>query len=296
MKRLLLITLSIVFALTAYSESTTIKEIIDSPEKFDGEVVIVSGNVSKLVLSEGNSTSYYMLEDDYEENTIRVNTAIIPPEKNTKIKINGIVYYDPSTKSLFISEQGRMKVKGPSDAKDTGSSSGVTLIIILVVLGAFSYFGYKLIYKKKVATSGSGSEPLANDDDDFKTIKLSANDNPKTLKFIPGELKVTAGSDAGKVFKIAGFPTPEGNVVTIGREAVKGERQFAHIRLLEKTISRMQAEIIQNGKELKLKNLSKTNFTTVDGVELKPDQLIEIKPNSTIKIGEVEFKYILSQE
>jgi hypothetical protein len=126
----------------------------------------------------------------------------------------------------------------------------------------------------------------------FKTIVVSPS-APKTIKFIAGFLEILNGEDKGKNFRIAGYPTPTGGIVTIGREEVTGERAFAHIQLREKTVSRKQAELISTDGKLYIKNLSETNFTKVDGVELKPEERIELKPDSVIKMGELEFRYKL---
>jgi hypothetical protein len=128
---------------------------------------------------------------------------------------------------------------------------------------------------------------------DFKTIKITKSAPPKTLKFIPGKLVITNGEDKGKEFRIAGYPTPDGSIVSIGREEVKGDRSYAHIQLLQPTISRKQAEIISYGGNLYLKNLSETNLTQVDGIEVQPGQKVQLKPGSTIIAGEIEFKYVV---
>ncbi len=58
-----------------------------------------------------------------------------------------------------------------------------------------------------------------------------------------------------------------------------------------KTVSRKQAEIIYNNKQLFVRNLSATNITEVDGHELKLGETTELKPESIIKMGEIEFQY-----
>jgi len=126
--------------------------------------------------------------------------------------------------------------------------------------------------------------------DDFKTIKIMAS-SPKTLKFIPGKLTIVSGEDTGKSFKIAGFPTSEGSIVSIGREEVKGDRAYSHIQLMQKTISRKQAEIVQKDGKLYVKNLSDTNFTQLDGIELKPNEKAELKAGAVLRLGELEVKY-----
>ena len=272
--------------MTVLAEKYDIKEIIAEPMEFNQKLVIVDGLVSQWVPGEENSTSHYMLEDEYG-NSIQINTSSNPPETQKKYRVSGIVYFDTQTGNVFISEQGRLKLDR-SGEESTDSGYGFIFIIVGVV-AAFILYRFYMSKKKKVSSAiiedaGEG---------DFQTIKLSASEAPKTLQFLPGELKIISGTDSGKIFKIAGYPTDEGKVVTIGREEVIGERGYAHIKLMESTVSRKQAEIIQTDKELKVKNISTTNLTEVDGIVLKPNQEVELKPNSTIKIGEIVFQYIV---
>ncbi|MCU7497388.1 MAG: FHA domain-containing protein [Ignavibacteria bacterium] len=135
-------------------------------------------------------------------------------------------------------------------------------------------------------------DPGASYESDFRTIKI-VPPAPQTITFIPGLLEIISGDDKGKSFRIAGFPTQEGSVVSIGREVVTGERAYAHIQLNEKfrTVSRRQAELIYRDHKLFVKNLSETNLTQVDGVELKPGECAELKPDAKMRTGELEFQY-----
>lgn len=144
------------------------------------------------------------------------------------------------------------------------------------------------------ANKSSQAKGNLSADDDFKTIKLFIDD-PKTMKFIPGKLEIISGDDKGRTFLISGYPTPEGSVVTLGRENVTGDRKFAHIQLDKRfqTVSRKQAELIYRSGKFYAKNLSSTNPTQVDGRELKVDQTAEVMPGSVIRTGELEFKYTL---
>lgn len=101
------------------------------------------------------------------------------------------------------------------------------------------------------------------------------------------------GDDKGKKIKISGYPTEDGSTVTIGRESVTGPRDFAHIQLKERTISRKQAEIIFKDGKLYIKNLSETNYTKLDSKEIPPNTSLELKPASVITLGEIELKYNL---
>lgn len=124
-----------------------------------------------------------------------------------------------------------------------------------------------------------------------ETLKFKAP--PKTMKFVPGRLVIAAGPDQGKEFRIAGHPTPEGNIVTIGRAKVEGERAFAHIQLGDtyRTVSRMQAEIIQQDQTILLKNKSETNPTMVNGDQVPMDKTVELTDGDMIRMGELMLRY-----
>ncbi|WP_179862208.1 FHA domain-containing protein [Longibacter salinarum] len=138
--------------------------------------------------------------------------------------------------------------------------------------------------KSSSSSSGSGSGGPA-------TLKFKAP--PKTMKFIPGKLVVAAGPDQGKEFRIAGHPTPEGNVVTMGRAEVEGERAFAHIQLGDtyRTVSRMQAEIVQKDQDIYLKNKSTTNPTMVNGEPVEAEKMVELDDGDMIRMGEMMLRY-----
>lgn len=143
-----------------------------------------------------------------------------------------------------------------------------------------------------------GETVRINIDQDYSTVKLQQQ-APATVKFIPGELEILNGLDKGKSFKMAGYPTTDGNVATIGRDhdgwqnLVPAEKQYAHIRLKDEsnTLSRMQAELVHRGGKLYLKNLSKVNPAQVDGEDVPVNEVVEVKPDSVIKAGFIEFRY-----
>jgi hypothetical protein len=142
----------------------------------------------------------------------------------------------------------------------------------------------------KMPSAGSPSFPPMDNTNDFKTIKIT-NNSPKTLKFIPGYLEITDGEDRGKRFKISGYPTTEGNIVSIGREEIKGERSYSHIQLLERTVSRKQAEIIERNQKLYIKNYSEINPTRINDEEIPVGEEKELNQRDRIRTGEVEFTY-----
>ena len=144
---------------------------------------------------------------------------------------------------------------------------------------------------QRIKSESSSSSAPEDDSEGPETLKFKAP--PKTMKFVPGRLVIAAGPDQGKEFRIAGRPTPEGNVVTIGRAEVEGEKAFAHIQLGDtyRTVSRMQAEIIQQDDKILLKNTSETNPTMVNGDHLPTGETTELEGGDMIRMGELMLRY-----
>jgi len=144
---------------------------------------------------------------------------------------------------------------------------------------------------QRIKSESSSSAAPDDDSEGPETLKFKAP--PKTMKFVPGRLVIAAGPDQGKEFRIAGRPTPEGNVVTIGRAEVEGEKAFAHIQLGDtyRTVSRMQAEIIQQDDTILLKNVSETNPTMVNGDHLPTGETTELEGGDMIRMGELMLRY-----
>ena len=145
--------------------------------------------------------------------------------------------------------------------------------------------------QQRIKSESSSSQDESDSSSGPETLKFKAP--PKTMKFIPGRLVVAAGPDQGKEFRIAGHPTPEGNVVTIGRAEVEGERAFAHIQLGDtyRTVSRMQAEIIQQDETILLRNKSDTNPTMVNGEQVDAETTVELEDGDMIRMGEMMLRY-----
>jgi len=294
---------------------TTVEKITENPTSYENDEVEVEGLVSQYVAGRG-ATSHYLLKGDFG-GIIKVNTAEPAPETNEKYRIIGIVYLDRSTREPFISEKSKTRIgEAPPPPTTIVKEDDVTVeeitestdnTLLYIIIGAVVILIALLIFSlnKKKEPRGepttvpgdekpiSGikeAEPEFSSDNEYKTIKI-VKTSPKTLKFIPGKLVITDGADKGKEFRIAGYPTPEGSIISIGRKDVKGERAYAHIRLMERTVSREQAVIISREGKLFIKNMTEVNFTQLNGEELTVGQMAEMKPGSTIRTGEVEFKY-----
>ena len=141
---------------------------------------------------------------------------------------------------------------------------------------------------------GGGDKPKEQEpqEEEFQTVKLSPSTD-RTLKFIPGQFIMLSGKDRGKPFRVAGFPTPEGSIITLGRDPVEGERAFAHIQLNVQTVSRKHAELNFKSGQLFIKNLSETNPIEVNGEEIEVNTEVPLPLDSELRLGEIRMKYIL---
>ena len=284
---------AILLAGNAAAKEVAIEEITKNPAGYEGELITVTGLVTQYRQGTSTSTSFYMIRGDFG-GTIQVNTAEGKPETNLKYRVTGIVYFDIKTRSAFISEKRREKIPAAATARDTVyvveppatletaqkwyrkgniqliAGLGIVLAGLLAILlwrrkeqsaTETGHTGGEEPESEIGSAAARGAEPLkdapAHDAGyDFKTIKIYRAADPKTLLFIPGQLTIISGADSGKSFKIAGYPTPDGNIVTIGRDKVSGDRYYAHIQLVERTVSRRQAELIMKDGKLTVKNLS----------------------------------------
>lgn len=283
-----------------------IGEILKNPSNFNNEFVTTEGLVIQYTQGDERTTSFYLLKSDYGA-ILKVNTAQGQPETNAKYEVSGTVVIDLVNRTVFLVEQSKIK-RTNSDIKIVTSPvnwmliiaiGGLVLLIVLLII----YLVVKNRSEKRESNIAAMTRPSdinaspisvspSNDNQDFKTIRITQS-SPKTLKMIPGRLQIISGLDKGKEFPIMGFPGSDGSVLTIGREKGNSQSEFSYIQLLEKTVSRKQAEILYVDQKLYVKNYSETNLTQLNGVDLKFGERAEITINSIIKTGEVEFKYIL---
>ncbi len=292
----------------------------------------IPGNSTSLAyyIIEGKFGDTIRVNTDAKQEPLRLTNYVVKGTLYIEIKRNSrepFIHEESRTKCTFDNDKViQAEAKAKAEVKTKAEvipvpwwkenltllliAIGVLIVIIIVVIVIMQQSKkkeldarqYELEQKKRDEEkranenrkASAAAKPILNDDDDYKTIKLFIDD-PKTMKFIPGRLEIISGDDKGKTFLISGYPTPEGSVVTLGRESVTGERRYAHIQLDKRfqTVGRKQAEIIYRSGKLYVKNLGETNPTQVDGKELKVDQIAEVMPGSVIRTGELEFKYVV---
>lgn len=303
------------------AEKKSVEDIVTHPGRYNSAYIETEGFIIHYVPETQNTTSYYLLKGYYGD-TLKVNTAEERPEINQKYRVWGIVYmerirknhkiiYSPflSEKSkVLLSQQQQTQVLPPPPPQQQIWPYVLAAAALLVAV-SFAFVQVKsrknhkrLEWETENLTTDYSKIPKTQEvpptfnppypEEDFKTIKINTTPS-KTMRLIPGRLEIINGEDKGKSFLIQGYPTKEGSIVTIGRETVNGERGHSHIQIDQRyqTVSRKQAEIIYKDTKLHLRNLSETNITEVDGHELGLGEMEELRPNSIIKMGEIEFQY-----
>ncbi len=314
-------------SLVALSQDASIKTIFDNPGRYLGERVEVQGTVTQFVPASTTTSAFYYIQGDYG-NIITVQTEKTDrgqiPVIGQKYKVTG--FFNLINNEYVVSEIRRESIAPPSAAAgpDTQEQTqpapaptppakdNTLLYVIIAIAGLLIILAIIMARKKQektvtsppvnhsptpetqpitpvtqsIHTTGS-SEPTGG----FTTIRIETA--PKTMRFIPGKFTIISEEDKGMSFNIAGYPTPEGAMITIGRESVSGERSYAHIKIDDKfkTVSRKQAELLHSDRMLYIRNKSEANYTQVDGFELKPGEKRELKSGSKIRMGELELMY-----
>lgn len=287
-----------------------IASIIENPGLYKDEKVKIRGYISQYIPGNATTTSYYYLKGDFGQG-LKVITLSESPQVLKKYEVVGIVNINLAEAEAYLVEHQKVCLDctveeppvQPSWCQENRTLcyiiiGGAILLLVLVIV----YLILRITENKSKTysdiqpyVSPLGSNPNVTSlsgESDFQTIKIS-HSAPKTLKLLPGKLQIVSGLDKGKEFKMQAFPTASGGILTIGREKKSGDAEFSHIQLLEKTVSRQQAELIFKDGKLYIKNLSETNFTQLNGKEIQPGEMELMEPNSVIKTGEVEFRYIL---
>jgi hypothetical protein len=289
----------------------TIEDITGNPGNWAGKFVEIQGTVIQYYpTATGSNTAYYVFESDFG-NSINVN-SLSQPANRKSYKVRGIVQLSASTRNdAFIVEQSRQVVADSRQNLLIGVLAACVLIIIGVSIflviqsrknrkqrNSYKDFDGNRPDQSRQPNSLNQDFPQANfspqkETPDFATIKLFTDGGPRTMKFIPGKLDIVSGADKGKSFKIAGYPTPEGDIVTVGRDKVTGDRSFAHIQIDAqfRTVSRQHFKLIFRRPDLLVQNLSGTNPARLNGAELTEGETRKIKSGDIIGAGELEFQY-----
>ena len=321
-RKLIILALGLMTSLMYAQNNNSIKKILNNPGPSLNEIVQVQGVVSQYFDENTSTTAFYIITDDFGE-SIRVRAAISgAPEILKKYKVKGYLNFIKNEYIIQETSREALEKSAPvtaitsqpvAPAPTLVETKDDTLLYIIIGIAGLLVVVLIIVFATKKSASASmppayspgpstqpvtmrsgapetiASKTIASQG--FSTIRFESA--PKTMKFIPGKFIITSQEDKGKMFQIAGFPSHGDAVVTIGREDVRGERSYAHIKLDDKfkTVSRKQAELVYSKSTLYAINRSESNYTQVDGYELKPGEKKEVKKGSLIRMGELEFKY-----
>jgi hypothetical protein len=282
---------------TYAQKKATVEIILEKTVDYVNEYVSVEGFITQYTPADASTTANYLIQGEYG-GIMKINTSESQPKILEKYRVVGTVIIDPTTGVPYMVEKSRISLAPPEKPK-TEQVIPLWVILLICGLGLLLAVAVVLIFIRKSSANGlkgksssdTGKEPPY--DNQFKTVKIVTQSGPKTMVYIPGKLEIVNGGDAGKQFMLSALPAPGGAaVITIGNREETGDKKFAHIRLLEKTVSRAQAELIYIDKKLFIKNLSTTNFTQLNGLELQPGESGEVLSGSKIRVGEIVFQYI----
>jgi len=286
------------FMVACTSEPVTPIKDIDVDVHLDMYVTIEGLVTQYTPETSANTTAYYIIKGEFGR-PIQVNTSAKKPVINRKYKVKGIIKADLMTDQPYLVEtEKHMTIP----LWIFIAAGGLVLLIAVVVIifalgnsgGSFRQAPQSNVFGKDETSSSTpqsgGEKEDIRYDDDFKTVQVVTRSYDLTLKDIPGEIEVIDGDDSGKRFKLRGT-NPEG-IVTIGREEKSGRERATHLRIKESTVSRKQAELIYtNNKKILLKNVSKVNYTQLNGEEIMVGETREVKDGDRLKFGNRFFKY-----
>lgn len=286
-------------------------EIAVSPENLDfGQVEANMSSEKMFTIANIGRADLNLNEISISNNEnfeiVRPQSLLIQPGKSLELKI----IFTPKeagnyTGILNISHNasnslGQVQVMG-------NSPEGINWLLY-VLIGATALFILLLVFlfinrkrdvaeprpviKTPVQQPDTPTMPAYTNQISYQTIAIPKS-IPGTQKLFPGEFEILTGLDAGKKFRIPGFQNQEGLIVTIGRDNPGKEMAQYHIQLKDNTVGREQARLIYDGQITEFLSLGKTNFSIVDGNELKPQEKIGLANGSVIKLGEVTLKYNL---
>lgn len=110
-----------------------------------------------------------------------------------------------------------------------------------------------------------------------------------TLQFLPGRFEIIEGLDMGQEVRFVKTPGPDGTSVTFGRS---DGPSYRHVTLNAATVSRQHARIVQDGREWRLYNLSKTNPVVLNGRPMADEgDSAMLNDGDRVEMGEIVFRY-----
>lgn len=267
------------------------------------EKVEVNGIIFRYLPKTTQTTAFYVLKLDGGD-TIKILTENISklPKINKRYNVKGILI-NQNGEFIIIEKTNKCIDCLPLASISHFFSLKANYGLLLIILGCILIIITIIIFKRRTKPkyqrfhlAGASKQQFSagitgfSPSGEFTTIRLQTN-VPKTLRFIPGYFQIISGEDKGKTFRVPGYPTAEGNIVFIGSEEATGDSAPCYIQLKDKSVALKQAEIVNKEGKLFIKNLSQTNFTQINNIELKHNEISELKPGSVIKMGQIEFLY-----
>jgi len=301
MKKVFFCFLVFFIGLWLFSEGNVvkIKELLENSNQFMDEVVTVEGFVTQYVEATAKTTSFFYLKDDWGA-IIKVRTTKEAPIVGNRYRISGPLSYDSILNEPYISEEVRISLsEAPSPVEAPKFNILYLFIFAIIIIALIFLFLVFWLFRKKRAylevpielKAEISATPKPEEVVEGKTIKMHRPPEG-TLKILPGYFEVKSGDENVKEIRFYKLKEQEYPEITFGR--AEGA-PYTHIQLKPLTVSSRQAKLTMKDGKYLLQNFAgpQSNPTRINGREMKQDEVVELKDNDKIDMGEVSFVFYL---
>ena len=264
-------------------KKVVLAQIAKAPQLFSDQTVIVEGSCIQRVDSSMKKSSNAFLFQDSSGIKINVETVQELPKQGEKIAIACVVVVSSNGKISHLEEKRRIWWKFPRQQEIS-----IFSIMFFCLFGIISLvFATMLLFQ--VRRNKLSAEKVNNllTRNRTRRVQRPASIVPDTTyKSLPGKLVIQKNKKILQVIDL--YQTKAQACFTIGRAAGP---PVEHIRIEDDTVSMQQAKIEYTDNKFILTNLSRTNPSIVDGVQLAKNQSVELPHDSTIVMGEIIAKF-----
>ncbi len=255
-------------------------------DQYKKEFVEVTGTVVRHY----REANWYQIKGKYGT-TLDIQGYGDVPNVNSEITKCGVLYVN-SAGDPFLSELPEIKIINTKVPIGQESSNNTLLYSFLGVLFVFGIGVAVTTYVKKIRNQepdilmNAINEPVNYEEVD-DTLILSTP--TKTAKILPGRITIVSEAhDKGETFPISGTPVHDGFTATVGKSpncdiSIANREEYS-------TVSREHAMFIYKDNQMWIQNLSHTNPTIVNGMQLG-EEVIPLKDGDRIKMGLLELLF-----
>ena len=260
-----------------------LSQIIKNPEQFGCQTIIVEGIcIRHLDLSTNKFGNMFLFQDD-NGTKAKVETIQELPYRDTEIAMACEIAVHPNGKFSHLKENRRICRKFPQQQRVSILSIVFFCLLGIASLVIATVLSFQILKNKRSAEKVDHF--LARNR--TRKIKRPSSIVPDTTyKSLPGKLVLQKNKKILQIIDL--YQTTAQACFTIGRSMGPLTQ---HITIDDETVSMQQAKIEYINNKFIFTNLSRTNPSIVDGVQLAKNQTVELAHDSTIVMGEIVAKF-----